>query len=72
MGELMRLRTSAMLGTGLLVAILLSVTGGGSTVNNADTLKNGPNYFTQSPNASATEYGLLVTPDATAIEYGLL
>ncbi|MBF9072814.1 hypothetical protein [Streptacidiphilus fuscans] len=68
----MKLRTSAMLGAGLLVAILLSASGGAGSVNSADTLQNGPNYFTASPAAPATAYGLVANPDATATEYGLL
>lgn len=68
----MKLRASAMLGASLLVAVLLSASGGGGSVNNADTLQNGPNYFTASPTASATEYGLVANPDARAAEHSLL
>ncbi|MEV5877419.1 hypothetical protein AB0L75_24965 [Streptomyces sp. NPDC052101] len=61
-----------MLGASLLVAILLSVSGGGSSVDSAHAVQDGPKYSKVSPDASATEYGLLATRDATAIEYGLL
>ncbi|OIK04836.1 hypothetical protein [Streptomyces monashensis] len=61
-----------MLGASLLVAILLSVSGGGSTGDTAHAVQDGAKYVKVSPDASATEYGLLATPDATAMEYGLL
>ncbi|WP_188275034.1 hypothetical protein [Streptomyces sp. CBMA152] len=56
----------------MLVAILLSASGGGSSADTARAAQDGPKYFNVSTDASATEYGLLATPDATAIEYGLL
>lgn len=68
----MRLRTSAMLGAGLLVAILLTVHGGGGTADSAHGAQGGPGYVRINADASATEYGLLATGDATATEYGLL
>ncbi|WP_189957285.1 hypothetical protein [Streptomyces alanosinicus] len=61
-----------MLGASLLVAILLSVSGGGSTDATAHAAQDGPKYVKVSPDASATEYGLLAAPYATAIEYALL
>ncbi|MFB8180786.1 hypothetical protein ACFC8N_33065 [Streptomyces sp. NPDC055966] len=61
-----------MLGASLLVAILLSVGGGGGTSDTAHAVQGGTQYVKVSPDASATEYGLLATPNATPMEYGLL
>lgn len=64
----MKLLIPATLGASLLVAILLTPSSGGSSVDAAHGAQDGPKHVKISPDASATEYGRLATP----AEYGLL